>query len=914
MASDPSRYRRLIGRLIYLTLTRPGILFVVHALSQHMQPPRQSRWHGAICVVHYLKGSPGLCRSHSAGRFSNGKLVPDFLASVLGIKEAVPPFLQPDLSDDELRTGVNFASGGAGFDDLAGAAFGIIPVSKQLRSGTLRALPFRNRNHMDKGDVLDLIHMPLNEIHLTKVMQPIFFFILSVQVCTLVTCSSESITKFPAILIFGDSTVDTGNNDYIPTIAKGNHRPYGQDFPGHIPTGRFSNGKLVPDFLVSALGIKEAVPPFLQPNLSDDELCTGVSFASGGAGFDDLTSAAIGIIPVSKQPRYLESYIERLRGVVGEEEAQRIVNGALVVVSAGTTDLIFNFYDIPRRKPFFTIEAYQDFLQDKIQNFTKDLYNLGCRTIVVSGLPPIGCLPIQMTTKSILRNCVRSQNSDSLLYNDKLVKVLPRLQASLPGSRILYADVYKPLMDMINNPGRYGFLETGRGCCGTGLVEAGPSCTPVTPLCANRSQYLFFDSIHPGESAYHIVTEYLKKDILHKLLNKAAPRSGTLHLLPFRNRNHFDKQNVLGLIHLLLNGSMKTNPSWQKMQPTFFIILIVQVCTLVTCSSGSATKFHAILIFGDSTVDTGNNNYIPTIAKANYRPYGLDFPSQLPTGRFSSGKLVPDFLASVLGIKEAVPPFLQPNLSDDELRTGVSFASAGAGFDDLTSAALGIIPVSKQPGYFKTYIERLTSIAGEEAAQRIVSGAFVVVSAGSNDLIFSFYDIPISKPYFTIEEYQDFLQDKIQNITKELYSLGCRTILVAGLPPIGCVPIQLTTKSILRNCLQSQNSDSQHYNGKLMKLLPRLQASLPGSRILYGDLYTPVMDMINNPGKYGFLETGRGCCGTGLVEAGPLCTPVTPLCANRSQCLFFDSIHPGESAYHIVTEYLNKEILHNLTQ
>ncbi|KAK3022281.1 hypothetical protein RJ639_045388 [Escallonia herrerae] len=343
---------------------------------------------------------------------------------------------------------------------------------------------------MDKEDVLDLIHMLL-------------------KVCTLLTCSSETITKFPAILIFGDSTVDTGNNNYKPTIAKGNHRPYGLDFPGHIPTGRFSNGKLVPDFLVSVLGSRS----------------TGVSFASGGAGFDDLTSAAIGIIPVSKQPRYLESYIERLRGVVGEEEAQRIVNGALVVVSAGTNDLILNFYDITTRKPYFTIDAYQDFLQDKIQNFTKspigsnlqDLYNLGCRTIVVSGLHPIGCLPIQMTTKSILRNCVGSQNSDSQLYNDKLVNVLPRLQASLPGSRILYADVYKPLMDMINNPGKYGFRETGRGCCGTGLVEAGPLCTPVTPLCANRSQYLFFDSIHPGESAYHIVTEYLKKEILHKL-------------------------------------------------------------------------------------------------------------------------------------------------------------------------------------------------------------------------------------------------------------------------------------------------------------------------------------------------------------------------------------------------------------
>ncbi|KAK3022280.1 hypothetical protein RJ639_045387 [Escallonia herrerae] len=139
------------------------------------------------------------------------------------------------------------------------------------------------------------------------------------------------------------------------------------------------------------------------------------------------------------------------------------------------------------------------------------------------------------------------------------------------------------------------------------------------------------------------------------------------------------------------------------MQLTFFIILVVQVCTLVTCSSESVAKFHAILIIGDSTVDTGNNKYISTTAKANYRPHGLDFPGQIPTGRFSNGKLVPDILASVLGIKEAVPPFLQTNLLDDELRTGVSFASAGAGFVDLTSATLGIIPVSKQPGYFKTF-------------------------------------------------------------------------------------------------------------------------------------------------------------------------------------------------------------------
>lgn len=76
--------------------------------------------------------------------------------------------------------------------------------------------------------------------------------------------------------------------------------------------------------------------------------------------------------------------------------------------------------------------------------------------MVVPGLPPIGCLPIQMTVKSpILRTCSHKENADAQSYNDKLEKALPRTQTELPGSTILYVDIYNPLMDMINNPQKY---------------------------------------------------------------------------------------------------------------------------------------------------------------------------------------------------------------------------------------------------------------------------------------------------------------------------------------------------------------------------------------------------------------------------------------------------------------------------
>lgn len=52
----------------------------------------------------------------------------------------------------------------------------------------------------------------------------------------------------PAFNIFGDSVVDSGNNNNLYTLVKANFPPYGRDFVNHRPTGRFCNGKLATDF------------------------------------------------------------------------------------------------------------------------------------------------------------------------------------------------------------------------------------------------------------------------------------------------------------------------------------------------------------------------------------------------------------------------------------------------------------------------------------------------------------------------------------------------------------------------------------------------------------------------------------------------------------------------------------------
>jgi len=55
---DAERYRRLVGRLIYLYFTCPELSYCVHVLSQFMQHPREEHWHAALRVVRYLKGNP----------------------------------------------------------------------------------------------------------------------------------------------------------------------------------------------------------------------------------------------------------------------------------------------------------------------------------------------------------------------------------------------------------------------------------------------------------------------------------------------------------------------------------------------------------------------------------------------------------------------------------------------------------------------------------------------------------------------------------------------------------------------------------------------------------------------------------------------------------------------------------------
>jgi hypothetical protein len=58
---DPTRYRHIIGSLIYLSVTRPDISYYVHILSQFVFAPTQIHYSHHLCILCYLHGTSTHC-------------------------------------------------------------------------------------------------------------------------------------------------------------------------------------------------------------------------------------------------------------------------------------------------------------------------------------------------------------------------------------------------------------------------------------------------------------------------------------------------------------------------------------------------------------------------------------------------------------------------------------------------------------------------------------------------------------------------------------------------------------------------------------------------------------------------------------------------------------------------------------
>ena len=75
---------------------------------------------------------------------------------------------------------------------------------------------------------------------------------------------------------------------------------------------------------------------------------------------------------------------------------------------------------------------------------------------------------------------------------------------------------------------------------------------------------------------------------------------------------------------------------FKKMVSSSAIVLFSVSAFVLFCNTNAVIKppgnasSPAFIAFGDSIMDTGNNNYIETVAKCNFPPYGRDFVGGKP--------------------------------------------------------------------------------------------------------------------------------------------------------------------------------------------------------------------------------------------------------------------------------------------
>ncbi|CAN0853230.1 GDSL esterase/lipase At5g45960 [Linum grandiflorum] len=322
-----------------------------------------------------------------------------------------------------------------------------------------------------------------------------------------------------AVLVFGDSTVDAGNNNFVRTPFKGNFLPYGKDFAGGLPTGRFSNGRLTTDFIAAYAGVKENVPPYLDPSLTIEDLKSGVTFASAGTGFDPMTPQISNVIPIDQQVVYFKEYKKKLEAVMGKQKTKEHIRKSLVVISAATNDFVISYFALPVRRRSFTISQYERFILQKSMDFVQALIDEGVTRVLLSALAPMGCLPVVITLYStdpiFDRKCLDQYTQVAIDYNRMVQTELDRMKPRLDkqGVKIYISDVYNAVNDMIHRPQANGYDEVNSGCCGTGLLEAGFLCNPHSLVCLDASKYVFWDAIHPSERTYYNVFKAIRPTI-----------------------------------------------------------------------------------------------------------------------------------------------------------------------------------------------------------------------------------------------------------------------------------------------------------------------------------------------------------------------------------------------------------------
>ncbi|XP_031287469.1 GDSL esterase/lipase At4g18970-like [Pistacia vera] len=318
-------------------------------------------------------------------------------------------------------------------------------------------------------------------------------------------------------------------------------------------------------------------------------------------------------------------------------------------------------------------------------------------------------------------------------------------------------------------------------------------------------------------------------------------------------------------------------------------IVLMFISNLQQCVIG-APQVPCYFIFGDSLADDGNNNALPALAKANYPPYGIDFPKG-PTGRFTNGETVFDIITKLLGFDNYIPPFAIAGASD--FLKGLNYASGAAGILSETGRTQGArISLYEQIVNHELTVKRISAKLGSvDSATRYLNKCLYTVGIGNNDYLNNYF---LPQYYGTSRLYNpsQYARVLVREYAKQLRILldnGATKIALFGLGSIGCIPYATTSFPVNSNtgCVENFNHAAQLFNDNLKSLVDELNTNSTDAKFIYVNVSGIT------PNVSGFTVFNSGCCQ--VINTTGLCIPFRTPCKNRSEYVFWDSFHPTQA-------------------
>ncbi|KAL8188690.1 hypothetical protein R6Q57_029710 [Mikania cordata] len=370
------------------------------------------------------------------------------------------------------------------------------------------------------------------------------------------------------------------------------------------------------------------------------------------------------------------------------------------------------------------------------------------------------------------------------------------------------------------------------------------------------------------------------------------------------------------------------------MTRSLMVALMIVFIIAISSSSLSNAGSPALFLLGDSLLDVGTNNFIlKAIGKAKYPHYGIDFFNSTPSGRFSNGLNMADFIARVVfGDTVTSPPaylslFFGGKYTENRLAKlmdfnprrrwrrptdgfgpvslvarenpaiGINFASSGTAILDINSAVDQALPLSEQLSQVIFVHGNLSATIGSWKTQLLFAKSPFFMAVGNNDVHF----FALFRAKLDRDQYVDSLIQTYNDTLRSLYNIGVRKFGILSVPYIGCSPLMRVT-ILDGNCSQIANDLAEHLNDRLEGLLRDMMIQSKGMIYSFGNTYDILADLYENPDRYNLKNVRDACCGLGRFNAMTNCHPLAKVCNNRDGYLFWDVSHPSQYAVQIMVE------------